>query len=135
MAKTFFLTLCLAMTLGMMRAQSYALYSVIGDTLVTLDLQSGDASSIGFIGGSWGEIGDLAYHPSSDQLLGIAGATTNPLLLSLNRTTGFATSIGAIDLVTPSLNVRLEGLAYDDVTGEMYVAVHENTSSGNWWYS
>jgi|GEM_PF-4977858 len=136
MAKPILLALCLAMSLGSLRAQSHTLYSVIGDTLVTLDLQTGDASSIGFIGGNWGEIGDLAYHPPTDQLVGIAGSVTNPFLLSFNRSTGFATSLGAIDLVSPSLNVRLcEGLAYDDITGEMYVAVHENTSSGNWWYS
>lgn len=136
MAKALLLTCCFALITGFLSAQSHALYSVLGDTLVTLDLQTGDASSVGSIGGNLGEVGNLAYYPPTDQLLGIVNGTINPELLSFDRNTGIATSLGFIDLVAPVLNVQLcEGLAYDPVSGQMYVAVHENSVNTNWFYS
>ena len=80
-----------------------------------LDPATGNSTLIGLTGR--GPISGLAFDPSTDLLLGIAGGPGPADLLRIDRTTGAATVIGSTGIQAGSLEFDFDGALYAGGTG------------------
>jgi len=99
---------------------SSKLYGIIGNHLVTVNQNTGDATEVGIINASglWG----LTYDPYRNALYCVANQTTDPELVLIDQTTAKATTIGPIDLEGYSTTYLgfVEALAFNPVDGILY---------------
>src|SRR5215472_4972075 len=95
------------------QAQVFYTVSLNPDTLVSYDIRSGAASTIGTVGNGGAFIVGLAYDPAIDQLLGVG---EDNYLYDINRFTGASTRVGPLQI-----SIAAPGLDFDPNTRTLYL--------------
>ena len=120
-----------------LKAQDYMLYGISGEYLVSIDIQTGNASEVVALTSGYSGFSSMTYEPNLDQLLAVADAGIDPKLVSINRCSGTITEVGFIDQVSPAVDLKLmEALEYNPNDGILYAAGYTlNPSQNNWVFS
>jgi sugar lactone lactonase YvrE len=107
------------------RAQILYGISISAKTLMTIDTQTGTATTIGSLGVNSME--GLAYDSDTDRLLGVS---YDNYLYNINRTTGAATRIGLLG--GGAQLVQFPGLEYDSVSHTIFLTTSPFYAAGKY---
>ena len=120
-----------------LKAQDFMLYGIAGEYLVTIDIQTGDASEVATLTPGYSGFSSMTYEPNLDQLLAITDAAVEPKLVSIDRCSGNISEVGFVDQISPAVDFKLmESLEYNPNDGLLYAAGYTlNPSQNNWVYS
>jgi hypothetical protein len=96
------------------------LYGIIGNHLVTIDQTTGNATEVGIINTSGATA--MTYDPYRDVLYCLANSTTDPKLITIDRTTAETALVGPIELAghDPGFLTFVESLAFNPADRFLY---------------
>jgi len=126
-----------ALTQAEIAALTYSskLYGIIGNHLVTIDQNTGNAAEVGLINATINAnvFMGLTYDPYADALYSVANATTDPKLIVIDRITAEATLVGPIDLAGHDTDFLkfVEALAFNPVDSTLYGSAASAPSLSN----
>lgn len=111
-------------------AQQYELFGIIGKHFVRIDIQTGQAFSIGVLDSTHMPYRHMTYDPYEDKIYAISDPAGNPKLVTIDRYSLHVQNIGLIDAINPTTDLDLvEALSFNSVDSVLYACGHESPSN------